>query len=84
MKQRALRILWPAFIAAGALEMVVFAVVDPAELHWRAGPPIGWSSQAVYTASFLIFWATIALAGAATMLLSMGSTKLKGLSQEGR
>ena len=42
MKPRALQILWPAFLMAGVLEMLVFAVVDPAELHWFGGPAIGW------------------------------------------
>lgn len=69
MKQRALRILWPAFLMAGVLEIMVFAVVDPGDLHWFGGPSIGWSSQAIYTVTFLIFWGAVATAGAITALL---------------
>ena len=69
MKQRALRILWPAFMVAGVLEMMVFAVVDPSDLHWFGGPAIGWSAQAIYTVTFLIFWGAVATAGAVTALL---------------
>lgn len=69
MKQRALRILWPAFMAAGVLEMMVFAVVDPNDLHWFGGPAIVWSAQAIYTVTFLIFWAAVATASAVTALL---------------
>jgi hypothetical protein len=69
MKQRALRILWPSFLVAGVLEMMVFAVVDPSDLHWFDGPAIGWSSQAIYTVTFLIFWVAVATAGAITALL---------------
>jgi hypothetical protein len=69
MKQRALRILWPAFLMAGVLEMLVFAVVDPNDLHWFGGPAIGWSAQAIYTVTFLIFWGAVATAGAITVLL---------------
>ena len=69
MKQRALRILWPAFLAAGVLEMLVFAVVDPNDLHWFGGGAIGWSSQAIYTVTFLIFWGAVATAGGMTALL---------------
>ncbi len=76
MKQRALRILWPSFMAAGVLEMLVFAVIDPRDLHWFGGPPIGWSTQAVYTVTFLIFWAAISTAGAVTMLLSIEPEEL--------
>ena len=48
-------VVWPAFLAACVLEAAVFAVVDPHELSW-AGGPLGWSRQAVYTASFFLFW----------------------------
>lgn len=66
-----LQILWPAFVAAGALEMLVFAVVDPAELRWFGGAPIVRSAQAVYTVTFLMFWAAIATAGAVSAMLSV-------------
>jgi hypothetical protein len=74
MKPRALQILWPAFLMAGVLEMLVFAVVDPTELHWFGGPAIGWPRQAIYTVTFLIFWALISTAGALTALLSTPDT----------
>ena len=84
MKQRALRILWPAFMAAGVLEMLVFAVVDPANLHWFGGAPIAWSARAVYTVTFLIFWAAISAASAMTALLSIDSDALNALGSESR
>lgn len=71
MSRRALQILWPAFLAAGVLEALVFAVVDPRELHWFAGLRIDWSAQAVYTFTFLLFWGAIAIAGAVTALLTV-------------
>jgi hypothetical protein len=76
MMRRTIQILWPAFVAAGVLEMLVFAVIDPAELRWFGGAPIGWSAQAVYTVTFLIFWAAIATAGAVSALLSVESDAL--------
>jgi hypothetical protein len=69
-------ILWPAFLMAGVLEILVFAVVDPGELHWFGGPAIGWPIQAVYTVTFLIFWGVIATAGAMTALLTVESDDL--------
>ncbi len=48
-------VVWPAFLAACVLEAAVFAVVDPHDLSWGGGP-LGWSRQAVYTASFFLFW----------------------------
>ncbi len=50
-------VLWPAFLAAAVLEMLVFAVVDPAQLHGPSGAPLGWSAQAVYSVAFFAFWA---------------------------
>ncbi len=32
--QRLMWIAWPAFMVAGILEMLVFAMVDPQDLHW--------------------------------------------------
>ncbi len=84
MKQRALRILWPAFMMAGVLEMLVFAVVDPADLHWFGGPSIGWSTQAVYTVTFLIFWVAISTAGAITALLLLEPDDAAPFAGEGR
>lgn len=69
--RRSLQILWPAFVMAGVTEMLVFAVFDPGELRWFGGEALGWSRAAVYTLSFLIFWALIATAGAITMLLAV-------------
>ena len=35
MKSRKWRwISWPAFMVAGVLEMVVFAMIDPEDMHW--------------------------------------------------
>jgi hypothetical protein len=76
VKQRALTILWPAFLMAGVLEMLVFVVVDPGDLHWFGGEALNWSNQAVYTVTFLIFWGVIALAGALTALLDMSADEI--------
>jgi hypothetical protein len=64
-----LQILWPAFVAAGILELLVFAHVDPADVRTLAGTPIELSRQAVYTLSFFGFWAVIAAAGAVSCWL---------------
>jgi hypothetical protein len=63
--------LWPAFLMAGVLETLVFAVVDPADLHWWGGAPITLSTQAVYTLCFLTFWLVTSTASVLTSLLAM-------------
>ena len=76
MTRSSLRILWPAFMVAGVLEMLVFAVVDPRDLHWFGGPAIAWPPVAIYSVTFLIFWGAIATAGALTALLSLTAEEL--------
>lgn len=82
MKQHALRILWPAFLVAGVLEMLVFAVVDPGELRWLGGSLIGWPPVAVYSVTFLMFWGAIATAGALTTLLSFTAEEINAFDAE--
>lgn len=62
-------VAWSSFLTAGVLELLVFAVVDPGELRWFGAAPIDLSAQAVYTISFLIFWAVIALGASLALLL---------------
>jgi hypothetical protein len=69
MSRLALQILWPAFLMAGVLELLVFALVDPSDLRWFGGAPVQAPRQAVYTLAFLAFWAVIAVAGAITVVL---------------
>ena len=75
-KQTQLAIVWPAFLAAGVLEALVFSVLDPHELHWFGGAALGWSVQSVYSVSFLIFWAVISTSAAMTALLLLESDEL--------
>jgi hypothetical protein len=49
--QRMMWIAWPAFLVAGMLEMLVFAMVDPQDLHWF-GQPLEMSRQGIYTLVF--------------------------------
>jgi hypothetical protein len=69
MKQHAMAVLWPAFLMAGVLEVLTFAVLDPGEMHWFGGAPVELSRQAVYTLTFLIFWVVISTAAALSVLL---------------
>ncbi len=69
-KQRLMWIAWPAFLLACLLEMLVFAMVDPQDLHWF-GRPVDLSRQAVYTIAFFAFWGLSMVASGLTTLLSM-------------
>jgi len=67
--QRIMWIVWPAFMVAGVLEVLVFAMVDPQDLHWF-GHPLAMSRQGVYTIGFFVFWAITMVSSGLTTLLS--------------
>ncbi len=62
-------VIWPAFLVASVLEMLVFAFVDPHGLLVLDGRPLDWSPLAIYSLAFFVFWAFIAAAGAITQVL---------------
>lgn len=62
-------VIWPAFLAAGVLEMMVFAVLDPHSLT-LLGEQVSWSREAIYSITFLIFWLVFACCCAMTLLLA--------------
>jgi hypothetical protein len=68
--QRWMWIAWPAFLVAAVLEMIVFAMVDPGDLHWF-GNPLDLSRQAIYTLAFFVFWGVTMASSALTTLLAM-------------
>ena len=70
LNQRLMWIAWPAFLLAGVIEMLVFAMVDPQSLHWF-GQPLALSREAVYTLAFFVFWILTMASSALTTLLSM-------------
>lgn len=67
---------WPSFLMAGVLEMVVFSLVDPAQLHWFGGAPVELGATTVYSLAFFVFWLVIATAGAISQLLSESATEI--------
>ncbi len=76
-KRRIMTVVWPAFLVAGVLEMLVFATVDPHDLHWF-GQPLEQelSRQGLYTLAFFVFWAVTCVSSALTMLLGLSSAEV--------
>ncbi|MDE2080319.1 MAG: hypothetical protein KGI90_03120 [Burkholderiales bacterium] len=54
---------WSSFLMAAVLEMLVFSVVDPGQLHGFGGAALELGATAVYSLAFFVFWAVIAAAG---------------------
>lgn len=73
LARRVATVAWPAFLGAGALEMAVFAFVDPTTLSLPGGEALALSPTAVYSLAFFVFWAAAAAACALTLLLARGA-----------
>ncbi len=69
LRERLMWIAWPAFMVAGALEMMVFAVLDPLSLS-LFGQTVDWPREAIYSITFVIFWVVIAISAAITQWLA--------------
>lgn len=76
----AMTVGWPSFLMACVLEIVVFSVVDPGQLHGIGGAPIELGTMAIYSLAFFVFWAVIAIAGVMSNLLSESSVEINSRS----
>ena len=61
-------VLWPAFMAACLIEIVVFAAFDPHDLRAAADGDI--DPYTVYSLGFFAFWLVASLANLATWKLT--------------
>jgi len=80
--RRLMWVLWPSFLMAGVLVMLVFAMVDPQDLHW-AGHPLEMSRQGIYTVAFFLFWILTLLSSAMTALLAMSPAEVNRMETDG-
>ena len=78
-------VLWPSFLTAGVMELFVFALVDPADLHWL-GDDVALSRNAVYTLAFFFFWGVLAACSAMSVYLARSPFDVKDFPRrsEGR
>lgn len=77
MKERLMWVLWPSFLAAGVMELFVFSLVDPADLHGVGGGELGLSRTGVYTLAFFFFWAVLAGCSALSVYLARSPFDVK-------
>ncbi|MEO8202515.1 MAG: hypothetical protein ABI630_01535 [Betaproteobacteria bacterium] len=66
--RKAIWILWPSFIVAGAAAAAFFTFFDPSELD-PAGRLAGVGRMAVYSGAFFAFWVLAAASSAVTCFL---------------
>jgi hypothetical protein len=66
--KRAILILWPSFLAAGAAELLLFNVIDPSEYDI--------ARMTAYTFVFFLFWALGATSSALTCFLQRSAEEV--------
>ena len=74
LSRHLMTVVWPGFLVACLLELLVFALVDPQDVRW-VGHQVTLPREAVYTLAFFVFWVMAMLSSALTALLS---TRLSG------
>ena len=50
-----MRAAWPAFLMGCVLELIIFAMVDPEDVHWM-GQSLPLERSSVYSLAFFFFW----------------------------
>jgi hypothetical protein len=81
LARRLMWVIWPAFLVAGAAELVFFSIFDPFDLHFF-GAPLEMSRQAIYTMGFFGFWALGIASSALTIFLEGGPKQRAGETDE--
>jgi hypothetical protein len=76
LAHRLVIVLWPAFVVAGLIEMVVFAFVEPSALHTLDGSALDLSATAVYSIAFFVFWALVASACLVVLRLASSAEEI--------
>ncbi|CAM5783766.1 hypothetical protein ACFOHU_10540 [Ottowia pentelensis] len=77
LRQRLMWIAWPAFMVAAALEMMVFAVLDPLSLT-LFGETVNWPRETIYSVTFFIFWVMLMLSSGITLMLARPAREVNG------
>ena len=75
--ERAMRVVWPAFLMAAIAELIFFSVFDPFELHFF-GAPLDLTREAIYTMGFFGFWGL----GIASSALTVALEHTHGAAEE--
>lgn len=66
---KAMCILWPSFLMAGACEALLFCFIEPSSLVWFGSELDSAGLMAFYSVTFFVFWALISTSSAMTQLL---------------
>lgn len=66
---RIMSVLWPSFLLACVLEMLVFGLIDPGDL-FHTETSLEMTRKTTYALAFLVFWAVTGASSALTLWLT--------------
>lgn len=72
--QRIIQVLWPSFIAAGVMDIVLFTLLDPMALIYR-DTPLFATRLGAYSLGFFLFWLFGAVSSALTCYFQCSATQ---------
>lgn len=72
-RRHLLLVLWPSFVIAGLIAMLVFSAAHPEDMKGLGGLLTGMSATGVYTLAFFAFWIISAVGSALTLILAVPS-----------
>lgn len=73
--QRIILVLWPSFIAAGVMDIVLFTLLDPIALSYQDAP-LFTTRLSAYSWGFFLFWLFGAVSSALTCYFQCSATQL--------
>jgi hypothetical protein len=72
--KKAMIVLWPAFVAAGAGTVLLFTALDPVDLRFVG--PLEFDRRAGYTIAFFFIWALTVASSAFTVFLARSADEV--------
>lgn len=76
--RRMIQVLWPSFIVAGMMDVILFTLFDPMGLIYQ-GASLFESRLGAYSTGFFLFWLFGAASSALTCYLQCSSAQINKL-----
>lgn len=73
--QRIIQVLWPSFIVAGVMDIVLFTLLDPIALIYQ-NAPLFTTRLGAYSLGFFLFWLFGAVSSALTCYFQCSTAQL--------
>lgn len=73
--RRIIQVLWPSFIVAGAMDIILFTLFDPMAMNYQDSP-LFKTRLGAYSVVFFLFWLFCAASSALTCYFQCSAARL--------